>query len=340
MQPLKTIRLSFSPLLSPLLLAFIGLASADVFAQSACTHRGDLDTQYCDDNKDMVADTPVDPKQIKDPSTLIIGHSPLEDPGVYDKLFGPMVNHIAACTGKKAILFHVQSSAAAVEAMRSGRMHIGMLSTGDTAFAVNVAGAVPYAVRGDAKGAHGSHTLMIAKASGPVKKVADLKGKKVAHVNPSSNSGNLVPRALLAAEGVTPEKEYTVVYSGKHENSVSGVGTGDFDGAAVVEDVFERMIERKLIKREDFRVLWKSPAFPPGSINYAYNLKPDLAKKIVDCTMSYKYSPELVTAFQGADRWLPVTYTKNWEVVRKVAAASGESFNRQAYDKRSAAAKK
>ena len=30
------------------------------FAQDACKNRGDLDTQYCDDNADLVADAPKD----------------------------------------------------------------------------------------------------------------------------------------------------------------------------------------------------------------------------------------------------------------------------------------
>jgi phosphonate transport system substrate-binding protein len=317
--------------------ALLSTLAPTVFAQDACTHRGDLDLQYCDENKDMVADLPKDAKQIRDPSTIVIGHSPLEDPGVYDKLFGPMVDHISKCTGKKAILFHVQSSAAAVESMRSGRMHIGMLSTGDTAFAVNVAGAVPYAVRGDAKGAYGSHTVLIVRADGTITKIADLKGKKVAHVNPSSNSGNLVGRALFPAEGATPDKDYEVKYSGKHENSVSGVNTKDFDAAIVVEDVFERMIERGLVKRSDFRVIWKSPSFPPGSITHAHNLPAALQSRIKECTLSFKYTPDLIKAFQGADRWQPVTYQKDWEVVRRVAAASGETFNRQGFDKKKSA---
>ena len=37
--------------------------------------------------------------------------------------------------------------AAEIEAMRSGRLHVGGFSTGPTAFAVNIAGAVPFAIK-------------------------------------------------------------------------------------------------------------------------------------------------------------------------------------------------
>src|SRR5258708_1144751 len=38
-------------------------------AQS-CGNRGQLDTIYCDDNDDLVADAPADPRAWKDPATL------------------------------------------------------------------------------------------------------------------------------------------------------------------------------------------------------------------------------------------------------------------------------
>ena len=44
-------------------------------AQDACKSRGDLDPQYCDDNGDLVADTPKDPKKLKTPNTLVFTYT-------------------------------------------------------------------------------------------------------------------------------------------------------------------------------------------------------------------------------------------------------------------------
>ena len=55
------------------LAALCGMAAlAPAHAADACPHRGDLDAQYCDANKDLVADTPTDARQLKDPSTLAL----------------------------------------------------------------------------------------------------------------------------------------------------------------------------------------------------------------------------------------------------------------------------
>ena len=52
-----------------LLCAFASTAHL-AMAQDTCPNRSDLDTLYCDANKDLVADAPTDPAKFKDPSTL------------------------------------------------------------------------------------------------------------------------------------------------------------------------------------------------------------------------------------------------------------------------------
>ena len=109
-------------------------------AADACAYRGLLDPMYCDANKDMVADVPADPKKWKDPSTIVFTYTPVEDPAVYENIFKPFTTHLSQCLNKKVVFYQVQSNAAEIEAMRSGRLHVGGFSTGPTAFAVNLAG--------------------------------------------------------------------------------------------------------------------------------------------------------------------------------------------------------
>ncbi len=315
-------------------LSALGFAAISA-AQDSCKNRGELDANYCDENGDLVADLPKDKKRWKNPSTLVWAYTPVEDPAVYEKIFAPFTAHLATCTAKRVVFFQVQSNAAEIEAMRSGRLHVAGFSTGPTAFAVNVAGAVPFAVKGSAKEFQGYNLIVITRAASSIQKITDLKGKKVAHTSPSSNSGNMAPRALFPAEGVTPEKDYTVVFSGKHDSSILGVMKGDYDAAPVASDVFERMAKRGQIKESDFRIVYRSKKFPTSSFAHAHDLAPELADKIVSCFYDYRFTPEMQKAFDGADRFFPINYKTTWEPVRAVAAAGGESFGKAAYQKES-----
>ena len=320
-----------------LIAAALSFTSLLAWSQDTCKHRGDLDVLFCDEDGNMTADAPKDPKKLKNPATLLLSYSPQEDSVVYEKLWTPYVDYLKSCVGKPVRFLPVYSSAATVEAMRSGRIQLSLLSAGDTPFAVNIGGAIPIATHGtDKDGIAAYHLIVIVKKDSAFKTLGDLKGKRVAHVSPSSNSGNLAPRALFPKEGLIPDKDYKVLYSGKHDNSVSGVINGDYDAGAVADDVLIRMLQRDALKPDALRVIYKSQPFPAGSLAVAHDLEPSLAKKISDCTFTFRFPAGLSAAFRGPDRFVPLNYKVDYVSVRNVAEASGESLNRTGYEARKA----
>ena len=63
------------------LAALIGSIEAGSPASAQdCRNRGQLDTLYCDENNDLVADAPIDPRKWKDPATLVFAPS---DPSAF-----------------------------------------------------------------------------------------------------------------------------------------------------------------------------------------------------------------------------------------------------------------
>jgi phosphonate transport system substrate-binding protein len=299
----------------------------------ACSNRGELDEAYCDENKDLVADVPA---KTRDPSVIVFAYTPVEDPAVYENAFKPFTEYLGKCISKRVVYYPVQSNSAEIEAMRSGRLHVAGFSTGPLGFAVNMAGAVPFAAKGTAAGPQGYHLIMLVKKDSPFQKLSDLKGKRVAHTAPSSNSGNLAPIALFPAEGLTPGKDYTPLWSGGHDKTALGVGTGDYDAGGVASDVFERMVARGTIKADDYRIIYKSQRFPTSGFAYAHDLKPELAKKMVQCFYDFRFPPEMQKDFEGDDRFAPINYVKDWAVIREVAEKSGTPYNKAAYEKESA----
>jgi len=290
--------------------------------------RGDLDKAYCDRNGDLVADTPTDPKQLINPSTLIFAYTPVEDPALYSKVWDGFIKHAEKVTGKKVVFFPVQSNAAEIEAMRSGRLHIAGVSTWPTPIAVNCAGYVPFAIMGTQGGTFGYEMEIIVPADSPIKTPADLKGKKVAFTAPTSNSGFKAPSAILESEfNLKAERDFTPVFSGKHDNSVLGVANKDYDAAAIANEVMFRMFERKVVDKAKIRTVYKSETFPTTSYGIAHNLDPALAAKIKDAFFTFPWEGSALKAeFKTEDRFVPITYQKDWSVIRKIDAATGVKY--------------
>ena len=120
--------------------------------------------------------------------------------------------------------------------------------------------------------------------------------------------------------------------SGGHDKSALGVLSGDYDMGGVASDVYERMVARGTIKADDFRIIYKSPIFPTSSFAYAHDLKPELAKKLVECFYAFRFPESMRKEFNSDDRFYPITYQKDWAVVREIAEESGTPYNKSAYD--------
>lgn len=286
-----------------------------------CKNRGDLDVRFCDDNGDLLADTPIDSSQWLDPSTLIFSYTAVEDPSVYENVFSELMEHIATVTGKRVKWYGPESYAAQVEAMRSGRLHVSGFAAGATVYGVNLGGFHPLAMMGNKDGTFRGYKLwLITHKDSDIKTVQDLKGKKVAHVTPSSNSGNQAPRALFKNLGIVPDKDYEVIYSGKHDNSIMGVVNRDYDAAPVASTVMQRMVERGIFKSSEVRIIWESDQFPGTSYGCIYNLSPKLQEKIREAFLTFDWTGTGLEKDFGkrADCFIPADYMKNWKVIRTI----------------------
>ena len=298
-------------------------------AAAADCPRGTLDQQYCDWDADLVADLPADPAEWVDPDTIIFSYTPVEDPAVYQKVWDGFINHMAEVTDRKVVFFPVQSYAAQYEAMRSGRLHIAGVNTGGNPVAVSCSGFVPFAMMASKDGSFGYEMEIIVPADSAIQSPADLKGKTLAFTSPTSNSGFKAPSAILKSEfGLVAEQDFQTTFSGKHDNSILGVANKDYEAAAIANSVKKRMVDRGVIQADQIRTVYRSQTFPTTGYGHAHNLDPTVVAKIKQAFFSFPWEGSaLQEEFKKEGRFIAINHKHDWDVIRKIDAANGVSYD-------------
>ncbi len=217
------------------------------------------------------------------------------------------------------------------EALRNGQLHITALGTGEVPAAVNTTGFIPACTFGKDDGTSGYKMEFIVKADSPIKKLEDLRGKRIAFTRPRSNSGCKAAAMLLMEEmNLQPERDYQWRYTYGHFGSIQAVSAGEVDAAPIASDVFARMVGKNEIKESDFRSIYKSEQFPPAAFGYAYNLAPKLREQIAEALLEFKWEGSKIGTEFGADgstKFVPIVYKDDWALVRRVDMAASTARN-------------
>jgi phosphonate transport system substrate-binding protein len=207
-----------------------------------------------------------------------------------------------------------------IDAVSTGKAQLAQVNPGLAAQLVTAGQPAPFGVPGNkASGVRNSYRLvLVTRIDSPYKEPKDLIGKKIAHTTPTSNSGNLAPRALFPALGLTPDKDYEVVFSNGHERSVTGVMHGFYPAAAVASDLYQRMIVKGDIKGSTLRTIWESPPFMTETWTMSKDVSPELQARVKKCSFSYNFSPTLKKQLPGNDTFLPINFDRDFATVMEV----------------------
>ena len=212
--------------------------------------------------------------------------------GVTDR-YTPFVNYLAKELGTKVTLRIANDYAALIEGQRSGNIHIGGYGPSSYARAIMTGAKIePFAIETNLDGTMGYHSVLWVKKDSSFQKIEDLKGKNLCLVDPNSTSGNNVPRFAMDKMGIDPDKFFgKVVFAGSHENAVIGVQQGTCDAAFnwwndETESNLLRMDRKKMVKADDFRMIFKSDQIVNSPMAVLADMPADLKAKIRDAVLN------------------------------------------------------
>ncbi|MEZ3160612.1 phosphate/phosphite/phosphonate ABC transporter substrate-binding protein [Microbacterium sp. BWT-B31] len=213
------------------LTAPLALAGAALLALSiaGCSSSADA-TGSAPDSADAAAGFAVDE------NTLVFGVVP--DSADTETNYQPLMDYIAAETGKTVEYHESTDYAALIEAAIAGKIDVASFSGFTYVTATNNGAKItPISSIVTAEGQEpGYYSEAIVPAASSITSIEQFKGLKVCFVDPSSTSGYLFPSYNLLQVGIDPETDVTPVFAGKHDVSVQKTGEGVECEAGFAED--------------------------------------------------------------------------------------------------------
>lgn len=217
------------------------------------------------------------------------------------------------------------SYSAVIEAMGTGKAHMGTLATfayilahekyGVDCALVSVRYGTPY-YKGQ----------IIAGVDTGIKTLEDIKGKTVCWVDATSASGYIIPRIMLKAVGVDPDTDLAQqIEAGSHDAVALSVYKGDCDCGATYIDARDKIEEDYPDVKEKTVLVTESPEIPNDGLQFIKDFPADMRAKIVNAFLEIMETEEGVEAMGTAYGWEAVIEKDDsfYDEFRKILDASG-----------------
>ena len=225
-----------------------------------------LDPQFDDADGDLVADSPKDEAKQVDPDSIVFSYVGESDSERQQEVWKEFLEAIAANTGKKVEYLVIETPNDQLLALKEGKLHLAGINTGNVPTAVSACGFVPAYTLAKADGSFGYKMQIIVPAKSSIKSVEELKGHRIALTDRLSNSGFKAPLVLLMNDvGLYPQRDFEWSFTFGHDESIRGIATGEYEAAPIASDMLARAVSRDEIKDDQYRVVYESERFPPGS---------------------------------------------------------------------------
>ena len=255
--------------------------------------------------------------QARDPSRLRVALLPDENASTLIQNAQPLKTYLEKTLKKDIELVVTTDYSSMIEAMRFGRIEIAYFGPFSYVLAKSRAPEIEAFAVGVERGSASYQSILIASAGGPVKSLADVRGRPFGFGDQASTSSHLAPRAhLLRKANLEGDKDYKVVHLGTHDAVARAVQAGQIPAGALSEPIFRSLIERKVIDPAKVVRLDVTADIPNYPIVMQGNLAPQLKQSIRDAFLNMRDKDVLkafrVEAFAAAS-------DKSYDILRETA---------------------
>jgi len=268
--------------------------------------------------------------ECENPDTLTFSIIPTEETIQELTIYKPVIDYLSKMTGKKVEFYMPTSYSTVVEALIGKWVDVAVLGPYSYVIANDKEPDVEVFATYAKKPGYiqeegpGYKAALITKVGSKFTTIESIKGSVVGLTDPASTSGNLVPRVVFTQVINQPLEDYfkKIVYTGGHDLSTMAVYEGKVDAAFVATHRFDNVVERGMVKKEDFNYLWYSPAVPQDPFVYRGSLCPEIKQKIEETFLTLQNEPACAAFLENvkSNKFVKMT-SADYDVIRELKKA-------------------
>ena len=233
----------------------------------------------------------------KEEKVIKMGFVPLKNSEKLVEDLKPISDYLSERLGVKVEAFTASNYIGVVEGLGSGSVDFGIIPPFSSLLAQKQSSAKPILTSKGKTGKPGYTAELYVRKDSGIKSLQDVKGKKVAFVDPSSSSGYIYPGAMLVEAGLNLDKDISYQFSGGHDKSLQLLLNKDVDVIATFDGVEERYAKDFPAALTDIEKLASSDTIPGIMVTASSKMDKDLQEKLKQALLDMEKDPKMKELF-------------------------------------------
>ena len=233
----------------------------------------------------------------KEEKVIKMGFVPLKNSEKLVEDLKPISDYLSERLGVKVEAFTASNYIGVVEGLGSGSVDFGIIPPFSSLLAQKQSNAKPILTSKGKTGKPGYTAELYVRKDSGIKSLQDVKGKKVAFVDPSSSSGYIYPGAMLVNAGLNLDKDISYQFSGGHDKSLQLLLNKDVDVIATFDGVEDRYAKDFPQAKTDIQKLATSDMIPGIMVTVSSKMDKDLQEKLEKALRDIENDPKMKELF-------------------------------------------
>ena len=233
----------------------------------------------------------------KEEKVIKMGFVPLKNSEKLVEDLKPISDYLSERLGVKVEAFTASNYIGVVEGLGSGSVDFGIIPPFSSLLAQKQSNAKPILTSKGKTGKPGYTAELYVRKDSGIKSLQDVKGKKVAFVDPSSSSGYIYPGAMLVEAGLNLDKDISYQFSGGHDKSLQLLLNKDVDVIATFDGVEERYAKDFPQAKTDIQKLATSDMIPGVMVTVSSKMDKELQEKLEKALRDIEKDPKMKELF-------------------------------------------